>query len=129
MDKTDRQKLGKRGEGEACAYLEKQGFTVIERNYWKPWGEIDVIARRGDELRFVEVKTVSREKIGERDDDYEPEDNIHPWKRERLRRVIETYLLAHPHFDELEWQVDAIAVYINQAGKVLKIEWLEDVEI
>ncbi len=129
MDKTAKQKLGKRGEDAACDFLRRQGFVVVERNYWKPWGEIDIVARRGEELRLVEVKTVSREWVGEAGDDYEPEDNLHPWKRQRLRRVIETYLLAHPALEELEWQVDAISVYINQAGKVVKIEVLEDLAL
>jgi len=39
----------------------KQGFSVIGRNYNKPWGEIDIIAQKSDLLCFVEVKTVSRE--------------------------------------------------------------------
>ena len=114
MDKTQKQIVGQRGEDEAGKWLEKQGFEIVARNYWKPWGEIDVIARRGNEFRFVEVKTVTRQTITpEIAEDYEPEDNIHPWKRKRLRRIIETYLLANPWADELDWQIDAISVYLN----------------
>ena len=125
MDKTAKQIIGQKGETAACVDLEKRGFEIVARNYWKPWGEIDLIARRGSELRFVEVKTVTRNFITE--EDYEPEDNIHPWKRRRLRRVIETYLLAEPWADELNWQVDAVCVYLDGEGKVWKIDWLEDV--
>lgn len=137
-----KQIIGRRGEDLAAEYLEQRGFAIIDRNYRRPWGELDLIAQKGNDLRFVEVKTVTRNFItppdplllqeGE-DDDYEPEDNIHPWKRKRLRRIIETYLLAHGSDDEddegLDWQIDAISVYLNPAGELLKIEWLEDIEI
>lgn len=144
MADTQKQQVGKRGEDLAAEYLQQQGFSIVDRNYWKPWGEIDIIARREGELRFVEVKTVTRRpppppasqcapssiEEGE-DDDYEPEENIHPWKLKRLRRVIETYLLANEWVDDedLDWQFDALAVYVNPAGDLLKIEHLEDLGI
>lgn len=127
MGRTFKQELGTRGEDEACSFLKRAGFAVVDRNYWRPWGEIDVVVRRGKELRFVEVKTVSREHL--RAGDYEPEDNMHPWKRQRLHRIIETYLLSHDWCDELDWQVDVISIYINKEGTVLKVEHLEDVAI
>ena len=88
------------------------------------------------DLRFVEVKTVTRNYVTRemlaRNSDYEPEDNMHPWKRARLRRVIETYILEKEERGELDeektdWQVDAISVYVDGVGNELKIEWLEDI--
>lgn len=128
MGRTFKQQVGTRGEDEACSFLKQLGFVIIDRNFWRKWGEIDVVARRGKELRFVEVKTVSREKLDDRAD-YEPEDNLHPWKRKRLRRVIETYLLKNDWCEDLDWQVDVISVYLNRSGEVLKVEHLEDVAI
>lgn len=128
---TQKQQIGKLGEDKACEFLVKKGFKIVERNYWQKWGEIDVIARKENDLRFVEVKTVSRPfdfaQGREGNDDYEPEDNLHPWKRKRLRRVIETYILSKDLDDEIDWQVDAITIYLNQTGSVLKIEQLEDI--
>jgi putative endonuclease len=121
--------VGKRGEDLACEYLINQGFKIVDRNYWKPWGEIDVVAQKGTDLRFVEVKTVTREALPKRGLDYEPEDNLHPWKRQRLRRIIETYILQKDIPDEIDWQVDAISVYVNPRGELLKIEVLEDMII
>jgi Holliday junction resolvase-like predicted endonuclease len=74
----------------------------------------------------VEVKTVTRGTllVG---DTYEPEDNLHPWKLRRLARVIETYLAAKKIPDEVDWQVDAISVYLDHNGQELKIEWLKDI--
>jgi Holliday junction resolvase-like predicted endonuclease len=60
-------------------------------------------------------------------DDYEPEDNIHPWKIKRLSRAIETYLLEKRIGDEAEWQVDSISVYLNPEQDLIKIEHLEDI--
>lgn len=49
--------FGRRGEDAACAYLERHGYKVVDRNYRCRWGEIDVIAVKGGTLAFVEVKT------------------------------------------------------------------------
>ena len=129
MGITSKQLVGTRGEDEACNFLKNLGFSIIERNFWRKWGEIDVVARRGNDVRFVEVKAVSREFVPKGDDGYEPEDNIHHWKRKRLRRVIETYLLKNSWCDDLDWQVDAISVYLNKEGRVIKIDHLEDIAI
>jgi putative endonuclease len=125
-NKTEKQLIGQKGEDEAVKYLEKQGFFTLSRNYRKPWGELDIIAKKGERLYFVEVKTVTRENLNF-GDNYEPEDNIHPWKIKRLSRAIETYLLEKKIDDETDWQVDSIAVYLNSRGEVSKIERLEDI--
>ena len=46
MPKTAKQKVGEIGENVACRFFVKQNFTIIERNYWKKWGEIDIIAKK-----------------------------------------------------------------------------------
>ena len=53
---SNSQKIGQVGEDIACKFLMKHGFTVLERNYTKKWGEIDIIAQKEDVLYFVEVK-------------------------------------------------------------------------
>ena len=125
MSDTEKQRIGKIGEDLACNYLLKQGFLIKDRNYLKPWGEIDVVAQKGKDLRFVEVKTVTRETF--RTGDYEPEDNIHPWKLKRLGRAIETYLLEKRVGDDIDWQLDALSVYVDREGRLVNIELLEDI--
>lgn len=56
---TRRQQIGILGEKIACNFLERKGFMVIERNYLRKWGEIDVIAQKSNILHFIEVKSVS----------------------------------------------------------------------
>jgi putative endonuclease len=134
--KTDKQIVGAKGEQLACDYLAKNGYKIICRNYLKPYGEIDIIAKKGSVLYFIEVKTVSSTEefvkmLTENRgmfDNYQPEDNIHPWKIKRLSRVIEIYLSEKNIDDDQDWQVDAIAVYVDKgSGKLLKIEYLEDI--
>lgn len=57
--KTQRQKTGDVGEEIAVKFLVKHGFVVVEQNYWKKFGEIDIICRKRGKIHFVEVKTVS----------------------------------------------------------------------
>ncbi|OHA58859.1 MAG: hypothetical protein A2571_00545 [Candidatus Vogelbacteria bacterium RIFOXYD1_FULL_44_32] len=121
-------KVGQIGEDLAVKHLKTKGFAIIARNYRKPWGEIDIITQKGEVVHFVEVKTVTRAGVlHETGDTYEPEDNIHPWKLKRLYRTIETFLLNNEQYEELDWQLDAVAVYLDKNQKLLKIEYIEDI--
>jgi putative endonuclease len=124
------QKIGEIGENIAVKFLMKQGFAILERNYTKKWGEIDIIAKKDNKIYFIEVKSVSRNLINvsqETLDAYKPEDNMHPWKLKRMSRTIQTYLLAHKEYDEYEWQVDLITVFLDLIDKKAKIKRIEDI--
>lgn len=125
---TDKQIVGAKGEDFACKFIKDKGFKLIERNYYKKWGEIDIVVKKGEVIHFIEVKTVSRE-IGylNNKDEYRPEDNIHPWKLQRLSRVVQSYLLDKDVSDETEWQFDVITVYLDKDGVLLKIDFIEDI--
>lgn len=117
---SESQKIGELGEDIACRFLMKHGFSVIERNYTKKWGEIDIIARDKQGIHFIEVKAVSRKGGAvsqETSDRYKPEDNIHPWKVQRLSRVIQTYLLERKVPENENWQFDICAVYLDMIDK------------
>jgi len=126
---TGKQRIGRIGEDTACRFLMKHGFSVVERNYWKKWGEIDIIAQKSKKLHFVEVKTVSRENLAEvtrEIDDYQPEENIHPAKLKRLGRTVQTYLLEK-NLENNEWQFDVLAVFLDVKNKEAKMRFTEDV--
>jgi putative endonuclease len=115
-------KIGKIGEDIAVKHLVKHKFSILERNYRKKWGEIDIIAKKQDILHFVEVKTVSCETGF---DDYLPEENIRVFKKRRLARIINTYLVSHETMPD--FQVDVIAVFFDPQTERTRIRMLEDV--
>ncbi len=121
-DKRNRAEVGKIGEETACKYLKKHDFKVLERNYWKKWGEIDVVAQKDNVLHFVEVKAVNGRKDG-----YEAEENVHPWKLQRLSRAIQTYLLERKISDDQAWQIDVITVELDFETRNAKVKYLPDV--
>ena len=135
-NRTKKRKIGDIGENIACKFLMKRGFEIIEQNYNKKWGEIDIIARKGQKLHFIEVKSVTRDSlkyVSPETDAYRPEDNLHPWKLQRLSRVIQTYLLSYDRnkdvTHETDWQFDVIVVYLDIKGLQAKVNYMEDIII
>lgn len=124
------QKIGEIGENIAEKFLVKQNFSILERNYTKKWGEIDIIAEKKNKLYFIEVKSVSRDfdfVSRATMDEYRPEDNMHPWKLKRLSRTIQTYLLHKKIGDEKEWQVDLLVVFLDLNSKKARIKVVPDI--
>lgn len=125
------QKTGEIGENIAVKFLMKQGYIILDRNYTKKWGEIDIIAEKNNKLYFVEVKSVSRSNLDmvtrETLDAYRPEDNMHPWKLKRLSRAIQTYLMSDKSEEERDWQVNLMVVFLSLKDKKARIKLVEDI--
>jgi putative endonuclease len=118
--------IGHLGEDIASDFLIEKGFHIVSRNFRKPYGEIDIVAREtSGKYRFVEVKSVSRETDRWESNSYRPEENVHPMKAKRLLRVIEAYLVSKGIEDD--WQVDILGVLIDQKTKTAKVRHLENV--
>ena len=83
-----RQSLGKRGEDLACVELEKRGYVVVDRRFRTRFGELDIVAREGGVLVFVEVRARSSRSFGT------PLESVGWQKRQRLSRMAESYLCA-----------------------------------
>ena len=77
--------LGDRGENRAARYLRERGYKILLRNFRCPLGEIDIIARDGRTLVFVEVKTRTQ-------DDPLPEDQVNPSKQHQITKAGKFYL-------------------------------------
>jgi len=91
-------KLGQIGEDLAVAYLQKKGYKIIQRNYRTLIGEIDIIARDGDDLVFIEVKTRESLEYGQ------PFESVNRNKRRKIANVAMLYLkrlknIPHCRFD------------------------------
>ena len=120
--RTEKRKLGDIGENVACEFLKRRGFEVIDRNYLRKWGEIDIVARKGELIHFVEVKSVTHGTVG-----YRPEDNMHPWKLKRLARAMQTYLLEKKL--DCDWQLDLVTVKIDEKTRQARVEIIENIVI
>jgi len=127
---SETQKTGEIGEKLAVKFLKKKGFSILERNYTKKWGEIDIVAEKSNKIYFIEVKSVSclSDSPGYEDPNgYRPEENLHPWKMKRLARTIQTYLLSKKIPEEKEWQVDLFVVYLNIKNKKARVRVIENI--
>lgn len=120
------QQIGELGENIACRFLMKHGFLIIERNYTKKWGEIDIIAEKNNKLHFIEVKSITHMPVPHETDNYRPEDNMHPWKLKRLRRTVQTYLLTK-RGENRDWQFDFLVIYLNLENKKARIKTIADI--
>jgi len=134
MDKlTEKRKTGNLGEDLACRFLMKHGFNIIDRNYLKKCGEIDIIAKNKGKIHFIEIKSVSCETISgvsdetSKNNDFRPEDNVHQWKLQRLAKAIQIYLTEKSVSDETDWQFDVITVYIDKKRLISKVYLIENV--
>lgn len=102
------------GEDKACEYLKKLGFKIIERNFRKGYGEIDIIALDKDILVFIEVKTRTSTQFGT------PLESIAYWKLKSLIKTAQFYKMLHPKLPE-GLRIDAVAVLLN-GSEVQSIE-------
>lgn len=81
---SETQKIGEIGENVATKFLVKRGFSVLERNYTKKWGELDIVVEKENKIYFVEVKSVNSGKNLSSALLYRPEENMHPRKLQRI---------------------------------------------
>jgi len=124
MSKTAKRQTGDIGEGVACHWLENRGYKVIERNYLKPWGEIDIIALKEGILVFVEVKANRKIIVG-----FEPELRANSSKMIKVVRTARTYLAEKKYDSEQEWQIDIISVGLDESKGVAKIKHFKNIDV
>ena len=122
-----KQKKGEYGEYVACVYLSRSGFRIIERNFTRKCGEIDIIAEKGGIFHFIEVKSVSREidvDISRETNQNSPEENMHPWKQMKMARTISVYLASH---NVLHWQCDLVCIYLDDVSRKARVTFMTDI--
>lgn len=110
-------KLGREGEALAAAYLGKKGYKILERNWRSGHSEIDLIARKGDIIVFVEVKTRKNADFGF------PEDRVDAAKERFLARGAHDYLENNGLDNEIRFDIISI---IKAAGQVPEIYHIPD---
>ena len=118
---TEKQNTGKLGEDIAVKYLENHGYKILKRNYRKPWGEIDIVAQKSQELVFVEVKT---QKQGF---EWRPEENVTWHKKHQLSRIINTYIKEHKISENQDWRIDVLAIELDFYSQNANIEHIQNI--
>lgn len=132
--KGSRNQIGAYGEQIAVKYLKNKGFAILDTNYLKKWGEIDVVARETSKtqiiIHFIEVKTVSYETKAALShavshETWRPEEQVTEFKLTKLSRVIESWLIEHEC--ELEWQIDVVAVRVVPREKFATVKYIPNI--
>ena len=109
-----RKAQGDAGEERACRHLDRSGFTIVERNFRTRGGEIDIVARKGDVLVFVEVRSREVTDFGT------PEESVTPAKRRRIVATARRYLSNVPPSSWREARFDVIAIEGGGDAAVLR---------
>ena len=118
----DTQSLGRWGETAAQDYLISKGYKIIDRNFKNKIGEIDIIAKKGRLIAFVEVKT--RDSIHAAH--FLPEQSVTPHKQRKLRKLCEMYLTTHRLPEDQEWQIDVISIILDKTTKKARIKHIQN---
>ncbi len=101
---------GKKGEAFAIEYLKKTGYKLLAKRYRYHRGEIDIIAREGNTLVFIEVKTRKTTEFGY------PEESVSPAKQNKLKKTAYGYLEENKFFGQ-PCRFDVISLVLNENGK------------
>ena len=111
--------FGDFGERVAASHLESHGYKILERNWSSRVGEIDLIASKGDDLVFVEVRSRKGRDFGT------PEESITGRKREHILGTIGFYLEQHPDSPP-NHRIDLVVLELDRKGRVMRVEQIEN---
>lgn len=117
MSNTD---IGNQGESLVCEYLRNQGYKILERNYRIRGGEIDIVAREGDTLVFVEVKTRYSDEYGP------PQESMTPWKIKALLKTARFYV-QKINWGDREYRLDFVGVDFADLEDNPRIELIRNI--
>ena len=116
--------VGKLGEDIACDYLKGRGFKILDRNFRKPWGEIDIIAKdKSGILVFVEVKAMKN--FNPAIAGLRPEDNLTGSKLKKLQKTACLYVGANNDLvnDKKGWRIDLVAIdFLKESSDLTEIK-------
>lgn len=107
--------------GEACAidYLVRHGYEIVEKNYRKSFGEVDIIARDRGTLVFIEVKTRHSRRFGG------PTAAVDGRKQRQLSRIAQEYLVQH-RLDNSAARFDVVGVILDGDDRPVEVELIRD---
>jgi putative endonuclease len=115
--RTQKQLLGRAAENIAADFLRVQGLEILERNYLRRVGELDIVARERDVLVIAEVRTRSSDRYGG------AAASVDPRKQQRLIRAASQLLQQRRDFSQLRVRFDVLVVSEMDAG-CGRVEWI-----
>jgi len=113
---SERRKIGDWGEKQAINFLRRHSFEVIEQNYNSTVGEIDIIARKGDDIYFIEVKT----RLGK---EFAQDESITFFKLKKFQKTVKKYCYDRGVNDELGIILAGLVVFVKKQEKHLKFRF------
>lgn len=116
-----KKEVGQSGEDFASRHLIQAGLTVLVRNYRCPQGEMDIIAREGFQLVFIEVRTRSSGRYGW------GEESITPQKKARLTRIASHYIKSRGYKKWPPMRFDLIAIRIGKNSNPPDLYWIRGI--
>ena len=114
---TDRVEVGRLGEKLAGRFLRELGYQILTTNYRCRQGEVDIVARDGEEVVFVEVRTRRGRAFGT------PQESLTRPKMRRLVATCQDYLQGYGGADT-NWRIDLVSVRLDQGNRVEDIDHL-----
>ncbi|MBN1592222.1 MAG: YraN family protein [Candidatus Coatesbacteria bacterium] len=102
--------IGESGESLAAEFLRGKGLEILALNYWTKAGEIDIIAKDGETLVFVEVKTRSTTHVAH------PEQAVTRKKQQTMNRVAESYMKRNGLLHKVNARFDIVGVVKDESG-------------
>lgn len=113
-------KIGKFGQQLAAEFLQKRGYEIIGQNFFTRLGEIDLIARDGEQLVFIEVKTRLGHNFGL------PEEALNSDKAKKIKETALEYLMQN-NINSDNYRFDLVAVEINELEMKAQIRCYKNV--
>ena len=114
---------GRRGEDIAAKYLSENGYIILKRNFSSSGGEIDIIAKKGQHLAFVEVKTRRNNKFGS------PSEAVNRHKIRKIIQCAKAYIMCYNDYEDISFDVCEVYTedrFINYIENAFSDEVLSD---
>lgn len=112
--------IGKYGENLAVGFLKKQGYEIIKTNFRCRFGEIDIIAKDGRTIVFVEVKTRKTLRFGM------PSESVDFRKQFHMKRVAQYFISYYLSHEDYTYRFDVVEILIDKKSNATKINLIKN---
>ena len=122
MKRLNSSKIGDIAENAVERYVKERGWKILARNWQKPWGEIDIVAKNKKKIIFIEVKALDEKFKGA----FRPEEHFTRRKIEKLKRTCHSYLLENKYPQDTEYRIDLAAVDMDFDARNARVRYYKN---